>query len=144
MRAVDYGERRESQPLRPELWIGLELDPENVPFPETVEGRYAYNEVAQDYPKAISLTNRIGIVGKLQTVATILALHTTRDLGQSDARAYMLLANASATAMRPLPISIATPETVEVVDNALDGVLPIDVVTLVLIDLLRLIEGVRP
>lgn len=125
-------------------WVGLELDPASIPFPETVEAHFAYREVAFDYPKAISLTNRIGIVGKLQVAATILALHLSRELRLSDARTHMRLAWASAQAMGSLPISLVTPESVQLVDDALDAVLPTDVSTLVLIDLLRLIEGARP
>ena len=137
-------ERRASQPLHPEFWVGLELPPEDVPFPETVEAHFAYNEVARDYPKAISLTNRIGVIGKLQIVATILALHISREQGIPDARSLMRFSGMSARVLGPLPISIVTPESVAVVDDALDGVLPEDVAALILSDLLRLIEGVRP
>lgn len=136
--------RKASQPLRPEFWLGLEIDPSSVPFPETVEAHFAYTEVARDYPKAISPTNRIGIIGKLQTVATILALRISRELGIPDARSLMRFAGMSAKVLGPLPISIVTPETVAVVDDALDCVLPEDVAALILSDLLRLIEGVRP
>ena len=144
MRENRYAARRASQPLDPAHWVGLELDPASIPFPETVEAHFAYREVARDYPKAISLTNRIGIVGKLQVAATILALHLSRELGLSDARTHMRLAWASAQVMGPLPISIVTPESVQLVDDALDAALPTGVSALVLIDLLRLIEGVRP
>lgn len=139
-----YAARRASQPLDPPRWVGLEIDPATLPFTETVEAHFAYREVAWDYPKAISLTNRIGIVGKLQVTATILAHHISRELGLSDARTHMRLAWASAQAVGPLPISIVTPESVQLVDDALDAVLPTYVSALVLIDLLRLIEGVRP
>lgn len=137
-------ERRASQPLHPELWVGLELPPEDVPFPETVEAHLAYNEVARDFPKAISITNRIGIVGRLQVVATILALHVSREMGLPDARSLMRLSWSAAKAQGPLPISTVTPETVAVVGDALDLVLSRDVAALILVDLLRLIEGVRP
>ena len=136
--------RKASQPLRPGFWLGLEIDPSSVPPPETVEAHFAYAEVARDYPKAISLTNRIGIIGKLQTVAAILALHISRELGIPDARSLMRFSWMSAKVLGPLPISIATPETVVVIDDALDSVLPEDVAALILNDLLRLIEGVRP
>ena len=139
-----YAARRASQPLAPMYWVGLELDPASVPFPETVEAHFAYRGVACDYPKTISLTNRIGVVGNLQVTATILALHLSRELGLSDARTHMRLAWASAQALGPLPISLVTPESVQLVDDALDAVLPTDVSAMVLIDLLRLIEGVRP
>ena len=139
-----HGGRRASQPLDPTSWVGLELDPATVPFPETVEAHFAYAEVARDYPKAISLTNRIGIVGKLQVTATVLALHISRELSLSDARIHMRLAWASAQVMGPLPISLVTPESVRWVDDALDAALPTSVSAIVLIDLLRLIEGVRP
>ena len=102
-------ERKASQPLRPEFWLGLEIDPSSVPFPETVEAHFAYTEVARDYPKAISLTNRIGIIGKLQIVATILALHISRELGRPDARTLMRFSGISAKELGPLPISIVTP-----------------------------------
>mgnify|MGYP000904400070 FL=1 len=137
-------ERRASQPLHPELWVGLELPPEDVPFPATAEAHFAYNEVARDYPKAISVANRIDIVGKLQVVATILALHVSRELGLPDARSLMRLSWSAARAQGPLPISTVTPETVAVVDDALGLVFSRDVTALVLVDLLRLIEGVRP
>lgn len=139
-----YAARRASQPLGPMYWVGLELDPASIPFPETVEAHFAYREVASDYPRVISLTNRIGIVGKLQVTATILALHLSRELGLSDARTHMRLAWASAQVMGPLPISLVTPESVRWVDDALESVMPADASALVLIDLLRLIEGVRP
>ena len=136
--------RKESQPLRPEFWLGLEIDPSSIPFPETAEARLAYTEVAGDYPKVISLTNRIGIIGKLQIVATILALHISQELGLPDARALMRFSGVSAKALGPLPISIVTPETAEAVADALYGVLPEDIATLILCDILRIIEGVRP
>lgn len=136
--------RKASQPFCPEFWLGLEIDPSSVQFPETVEAHLAYTEVARDYPKAISLTNRIGVIGRLQIVATILALHTSRELGIPNARSLMYFSWMSAKVLGPLPISIVTPETVAVVDDALDCVLPEDVATLILSDLLRLIEGVRP
>lgn len=136
--------RRDSQPLRPEFWPGLEIDPSSIPFPEAAEARLTYAEVAEDYPKAISRTNRIGIIGRLQIVATILALHISRELGLPDARTLMRFSGVSAKALGPLPISIVTPETAEMVSDALYGVLPEDVAALILSDLLRLIEGVRP
>ena len=139
-----YGWRRASQPLRPEYWPGLEVDPGDLLYPDTVEAHFAYSGVAHDYPKAISLTNRIWIVNQLQTTATILSLHMARKFGADDARDVVRLAMESATKWGPLPISVVTPATVCVVDYALDTVLPEEVIALILIDLLRIIEGVRP
>lgn len=144
MKTSSRSGRKESQPLRSEFWLGLDTDPSSVSFCETVEAHLAYAEVARDYPKAISLTNRIGIIGKLQTTATTLALHISRELGIPDARPLMRFSGMIAKVLGPLPISIVTPETVAVVDDALNSNLPEDVATLILGDLLRLIEGVRP
>lgn len=144
MRVDDQGLRRESQPLRPENWVGLEVDPEGVSFAETAEARFAYKRVATDYPKVISLTNRIGIAANLQVPATILALHMSREFRVGDARLLMLNAHSTAKALGPLPISLATAETAPVVDAAIEFAMDDIAVPWVLVDLLRLIEGVRP
>lgn len=140
----DRGFRRESQPLRPESWVGLEVDPGGVLFAETAEARLAYKQVATDYPKVISLTNRIGIAANLQVTATILALHMSREFRVGDARLLMLNAHRTAKALGPLPISLVTEETEPVVYAAIGSAMDDIAVPWVLVDLLRLIEGVRP
>jgi hypothetical protein len=142
---VDYqGFRRESQPLRPESWVGLEVDPRGVSFVETIEARSAYRRVATDYPKAIGPTNRIGIAAYLQVTATILALHMSREFRVGDARLLMLNAHSTAKVLGPLPISLVTEETVPAVCAAIEFAMDDIAVPWVLVDLLRLIEGVRP
>ena len=140
----DQGYRRESQPLRPESWVGLEVDPGGVLFTETGEGRFAYRRAATDYPKALSLTNRISMAAELQVTATILALHMSREFRVGDARLLMLNAHSTAKALGPLPISMVTEETVPVVHAAIEFAMDDIAVPWVLVDLLRLIEGVRP
>ena len=144
MREDDAGFRRGSQPLRPGDWVGLEVDPEGVPSAETAEAHFAYRRVATDYPKAVSLTNRIGMAAELQVTATILALHMSREFRVGDARLLMLSAHSTAKALGPLPISLATAETAPVVDAALEFAMDDIAVPWVLVDLLRLIEGLRP
>lgn len=140
----DQGFRRESQPLRPESWVGLEVDPGGASFVETNEARSAYGRAATDYPPAIGLTNRIGIAADLQVAATILALHMSREFRVGDARLLMLNAHSTAKALGPLPISLVTEETATVVCAAIEFAMDDIAVPWVLIDLLRLIEGVRP
>lgn len=144
MNTFNYGGRKASPPLRPEFWLELQPEPLSVSPAETAEAHSAYSEVARDCPKVISLTNRIGVIGKLQTVATVLALRISRERDIPDARTLVRLYGMYSRMLGPLPISIITPETVAVVDDALDGVLPDGVAALILSDLLRLIEGVRP
>lgn len=144
MRVDDREFRHNSQPLRPENWVGLEVDPEGVSFAETAEAHFAYRRVAVVCPKAISLTNRIGIAAGLQVTATILALHMSREFRVGDARLLMLNAYSTAKSLGPLPISLATAETVPAVDAALEFAMDDIAVPWVLVDLLRLIEGVRP
>lgn len=140
----DRGFRRDSQPLRPESWVGLEVDPGDVSFVEIIEAHSAYMQVATDHPKAISLTNRIGIAANLQVTATILALHMSREFRVGDARLLMLNAHSTAKALGPLPISLVTVETVPAVYAAIEFAMDDIAVPWVLVDLLRLIEGVRP
>lgn len=140
----DQGFRRESQPLRPESWVGLEVDPGGVSFLETIEANSAYRRAATAYPKAISLTNRIGIAADLQVTATILALHMSREFRVGDARLLMLNAHSTAKSLGPLPISLVTVETVPAVCAAIEFAMDDIAVPWVLVDLLRLIEGVRP
>jgi hypothetical protein len=140
----DQGFRRESQPLRPESWVGLEVDPGGVSFLETIEANSAYRRAATAYPKAISLTNRIGIAADLQVTATVLALHMSREFRVGDARLLMLNAHSTAKSLGPLPISLVTVETVPAVCAAIEFAMDDIAVPWVLVDLLRLIEGVRP
>ena len=140
----DQGFRRESQPLRPESWVVLEVDPGGVSFVETSEARSAYRRAATEYPQEIGLTNRIGIAANLQVTATILALHMSREFRVGDARLLMLNAHSTAKALGPLPISLVTEETAPVVYAAIEFAMDDIAVPWVLVDLLRLIEGVRP
>ena len=131
-------------PLSPATWTGIEVDPSTVRFGETVEARLAYQSIARDYPKALSVTSRIGIVTKLQAVATILALRMAGVRGRRNARVIIGKAGVFAAAWGPLPISLVTAESAGVVEDALDDLRGEPTTELVLIDLLRLIEGVRP
>lgn len=133
-----------STPLSPTTWVGIEVDPSSLGFGETVEAHFAYRSAAQDYPKALSVTYRIGLVAKLQTAATILALRMAKARGWRDARDIIGEAEVFAAAWGPLPVSLVTAESVKVVDAALDDMRGEPTSGLVLIDLLRLIEGVRP
>lgn len=133
-----------STPLSPTTWVGIEVDPSSLGFSETVEAHFAYQSAAQDYPKALSVTHRIGLVAKLQMVATILALRMAKARGWRDARDIIGKAEVFAAAWGALPVSLVTAESVKVVDAALDDRRGEPTSELVLIDLLRLIEGVRP
>lgn len=131
-------------PLSPTNWVGIEVDPSTLGFGETVEAFFAYQSVQRDYPKVLSVTNRIGVVAKLQVVATILSLRMAKVRGWRDARDIIGKAHTFATAWGPLPIGIATAESLQGVAAALDDPHGEQTTELVLIDLLRLIEGVRP
>lgn len=131
-------------PLSPTNWVGVEVDPSTLGFGETVEAFFAYQSIPCDYPKVLSVTNRIGVVAKLQVVATILALRMAKVRGRRDARDIIGKAHTFATAWGPLPISIVTAESLQWVAAALDDLRGEQTTELVLIDLLRLIEGVRP
>lgn len=120
------------------------MDPSTLGFSETVEAHFAYQSILRDYPRALSVTNRIGVATKLQVVATILSLRLAKVRGWRDARDVIGKAHTFATAWGPLPISIATTESLLWVDAALDDLHGEQTTELVLIDLLRLIEGVRP
>ena len=133
-----------STPLSPTTWVGIEVDPSSLGFCETAEAYFAYQSAAQDYPKPLSVTNRIGLVAKLQTVATILALRMAKARGWRDARDIIGKAEVFAAAWGAIPVSLVTAESVKVVDAALDDRRGEPTTELVLIDLLRLIEGVRP
>lgn len=131
-------------PLSPTTWTGIEVDPSTIGFGETVEAHFAYQSLVHDYPKALSVTNRIGMVTKLQAVATILALRMAKVRGLRDARDIIGKAEVFAAAWGPLPTSLVTAESTGGVDAALDDLHGEPTTELVLIDLLRLIEGVRP
>ena len=133
-----------STPLSPTTWIGIGTDPASIGFAETAEAHFAYASAARDYPRVLSVANRIGLANKLQTVATILALRMSRAQGWRDARDVINEAGAFAFAWGPLPIGLVTAESIEWVDAALDDMRGETTTELVLIDLLRLIEGVRP
>lgn len=131
-------------PISPTTWVGIEANPSTIGLGETVEAHFAYQSLVRDYPKVLSVTNRIGMVTKLQAVATILSLRMAKVLGWRDARDIIGKASAFADAWGPLPISLATPASAKVVGAALDDLRGGPFSELVLIDLLRLIEGVRP
>lgn len=131
-------------PLAPTTWVGIEVDPSTIGFGETVEALFAYRGVVCHYPERLSVTNRIGLAAKLQTVAVILALRMARVRGWRDARDIIGKAEVFAAAWGPLPTSLATPASTKVVDAALDDTVGAPTTELVLIDLLRLIDGVRP
>lgn len=138
------GYRWRSTPLSPTTWVGIEVDPESVGFGETVEAHFACSSVARDYPKTLSVTNRIGVAAKLQTVATILALRMAKAIGWKDARDVIGKAECFANAWGPLPIGVITESSIKQVDAALEDTRVETATWLVLVDLLRLIEGVRP
>lgn len=144
MMVDDEAFRRESQPLKPEYWVGAEVRPARVTFYETAEASSAYRRVAEDHPKAISTTNRIHILSGLQEAATVLALQMAREFRVGDARLLLKGALQEAEVLGPLPIALATIDSVEIVDRALRFDMDDIAVPWVLIDLLRLIEGVRP
>lgn len=50
-----------STPLGPTTWVGIEVDPSSLGFGETVEAHFAYQSATRDYPKVLSVTNRIGL-----------------------------------------------------------------------------------
>ena len=133
-----------STPLSPTTWVGIEVDPSAVGPGETTEAYFAYLSAACDYPEELSVTNRIGMVTKLQAVATILALRMAKVRGWRDARDIIGKAEDFAAAWGTIPISLVTAESAKVVDAALDDMRGELTTELVLIDLLRLIEGVRP
>lgn len=135
--------RRSSTAINPRTWVGIEVDPSTIGFGETVEAHFGYQSLVMDYPKVLSVTNRIGMATKLQMVATILALRMAKARGWRDARDIIGKAEVLAAAWGPLPISLITPESVRVVDAAVDDPWGGSTTELVLVDLLRLIEGVR-
>lgn len=105
---------------------------------------FAYQSLVRDYPKVLSVTNRIGVAAKLRVVATILALRLAKARGWRDARDIIGKAHTFATAWGPLPISLVTAESTRVVNEVLDDLRGEQTTELVLLDLLRLTEGVRP
>ena len=133
-----------TNPLSPTTWAGIEVDPSTIRFGEKVEAHLMYRSLVRDYPEVLSVTNRIGMVTKLQAVATILALRMAKVRGWRDARDIIGKAEVFAAAWGPLPISLVTAESTRVVDDALDDLRGEPTTGLVLVDLLRLIEGVRP
>ena len=136
--------RRATTPISPTTWVGIEADPSTIGFGETVEAHFAYQSLVCGYPKVLSVTNRIGMVTKLQAVATILSLRMAKVLGWRDARDIIGKASAFADAWGPLPIDLITAKSAGAVDAAIDDSHGEPTTELVLIDLLRLIEGVRP
>lgn len=133
-----------STPTSPTTWVGIEVSPSTIKGSETVEAHFAYYSLVHYYPKVLSVTNRIGMVARLQVVATILALRMAKVRGWRDARDIIGKAEALAAAWGPLPIGLATTESIKVVDAALDDLQGEPTTELVLVDLLRLLEGVRP
>lgn len=131
-------------PISPTTRVGIEANPSTIGFFETAEAHFAYQSLVRDYPKVLSITSRIGMVTKLQAVATILSLRMAKVLGWRDARDVIGKAHTFATAWGPLPIELITTKSAGAVDAALDDLRGEPTTELVLIDLLRLIEGVRP
>ena len=144
MLVYDPGFRRQSQPMRPEYWVGAEVAPGEVSFAETPGASLAYRRVADGHSKVAGLANRISTAADLQSTATILALHIAREFSVGDARLLLKAAHKEAAALGPLPISAATEASCSIVDRALNFDMEDIAIPCVLVDLLRLIDGVRP